>query len=60
MDGLLRVGDSCKDGYEDWEKLGDELLSKYWVIQGTSASELPEWWLEIVKPEPPCSFVRLW
>jgi dipeptidase len=39
--------------HEDWEKLGDELLSKYWTIQATSASKLPEWWLEVIDYEPP-------
>ena len=39
--------------HEDWEKLGDELLSKYWAIQATRASKLPEWWLEVIDYEPP-------
>jgi hypothetical protein len=39
--------------HEDWEKLGDKLLSKYWVVQGTSASELPNWWLDVINYEPP-------
>ena len=38
--------DRADEWFNSWKDLGSELFSKYWHIYGTSASNLPEWWLE--------------
>jgi len=39
--------------HDDWEYLGDQLLTEHWAVQATSSSGLPAWWRDLIEYEPP-------
>jgi len=37
--------------HDDWEYLGDQLLTDHWAVQATSSSGLPGWWRDLIQTE---------
>jgi dipeptidase len=45
--------DTSVNWHEDWKEMGDHLLTQHWAVQATRASRFPQWWLDLIKYQPP-------
>jgi dipeptidase len=45
--------DTAVNWHEDWKTMGDQLLTNHWAVQATYYKQFPQWWLDLVKFQPP-------